>query len=268
MTDERTDQPTSQARVIDLSVEVVGTPEEVWRAIATGPGISSWYVPTTVDEREGGATTSRFGEGPEMLVPGRVVAWEPPRRVVFDGGEGASPMAFEWLVEARGEGTCVVRLVNSGFAGPEWDEQFDAMSDGWLLFLHNLQLHLTHFPGQVATAALPVAMWAGRRTAAWARLTAELGVPAAPVPGERIIVAAPDAPALAGTVVAADSWRLSAVLDRPAPGTLIVACEGAGESCSVAVWPYLYGEHAPALAAAEQRAWAAWLEARAPAGPG
>jgi hypothetical protein len=49
---------------------------------------------------------------------------------------------------------------------------------------------------------------------------------------------------------------------------LIVACEGAGESCSVAVWPYLYGEDAPVLAAAEQRAWAAWLEARAPVGPG
>jgi uncharacterized protein YndB with AHSA1/START domain len=49
-------------RVIDLSVEVVGTPEEVWRAIATGGGISSWYVPTTVEERENGALTNRFGE--------------------------------------------------------------------------------------------------------------------------------------------------------------------------------------------------------------
>ena len=66
-----TDEPT-QRRVIDLSVEVAGTPEEVWEAIATGRGISSWFVPSTVEEREGGATTSRFGEGPEMLIPGRV----------------------------------------------------------------------------------------------------------------------------------------------------------------------------------------------------
>ena len=40
-------------RSIELEIEVVGTPEEVWQAIATGPGISSWYVPHTVEEREG-----------------------------------------------------------------------------------------------------------------------------------------------------------------------------------------------------------------------
>ncbi|MBV1893467.1 MAG: hypothetical protein KUG57_05420 [Ilumatobacteraceae bacterium] len=34
---------------IELEIEVEGTPEEVWRAIATGPGISSWYVPHTVE---------------------------------------------------------------------------------------------------------------------------------------------------------------------------------------------------------------------------
>ena len=28
-------------RRIELEVEVPGTPEEIWRAIATGPGISS-----------------------------------------------------------------------------------------------------------------------------------------------------------------------------------------------------------------------------------
>ena len=77
-----TEQPTP--RTIDLSVEVDGTPEQVWTAIATGPGISSWFVPTTVEEREGGRTTSIFGPGPDMTVPGRVVAWEPPHRVLFD----------------------------------------------------------------------------------------------------------------------------------------------------------------------------------------
>ena len=119
-------------RSLELEVEVVGTPEEVWRAIATGPGISSWYVPHTVEEREGGAAGARFGPGPEMQVPGRVAAWEPPHRVVFDGGEGAGGMAFEWLVEARDGGTCVVRLVNSGFGtGDEWDGQYDAMTEGW-----------------------------------------------------------------------------------------------------------------------------------------
>ena len=34
-------------RSVQAEVEVPGTPEEVWQAIATGPGISSWFVPTT-----------------------------------------------------------------------------------------------------------------------------------------------------------------------------------------------------------------------------
>ena len=75
----------STPRTIDLSVEVDGTPEEVWTAIATGPGISSWFV------RHHGRGAGRrpddlvFGPGPDMTIPGRVVAWEPPRRVLFDG---------------------------------------------------------------------------------------------------------------------------------------------------------------------------------------
>ena len=33
-------------RSVQAEVEVPGTPEAVWRAIATGPDISAWFVPT------------------------------------------------------------------------------------------------------------------------------------------------------------------------------------------------------------------------------
>ena len=55
----------SGRRSIQVEVEVPGTPEEVWQAIATGPGISSWFVPTTCDEREGGQEINTFGPGME-----------------------------------------------------------------------------------------------------------------------------------------------------------------------------------------------------------
>ncbi|MCZ7628897.1 MAG: SRPBCC domain-containing protein [Microthrixaceae bacterium] len=174
-------------RSIELEVEVVGTPEEVWEAIATGPGITSWYVPHTVEEREGGAASASFGPGPEMQVPGRVAVWEPPRRIVFDGGEDAGGLVFEWRVEAHDDGTCTVGLVNSGFgSGEGWDDQYDGMVEGWRLFLSNLQLHMEHFGGLTATPVLPMAMWAGPRTAAWATLATELGIPEEPAVGERI----------------------------------------------------------------------------------
>ena len=141
--------PDPERREIRLEIEVPGSPEEVWEAIATGPGITSWYVPHTVEERAGGAATASFGPGPEMQIPGRVAAWEPPHRIVFTGDTDGPGLAFEWLVEARDHGTCVVRLVNSGFGdGNPWDGQYDDMLGGWKLFLRNLWLHRTYFPGQ------------------------------------------------------------------------------------------------------------------------
>jgi uncharacterized protein YndB with AHSA1/START domain len=255
-------------RAIELEVEVPGSPEEVWRAIATGPGISSWYVPHTVEEREGGAAMASFGPGPEMQIPGRVAAWEPPRRIVFDGGEGVGGLAFEWLVEARDGATCVVRLVNRGFGeGGEWDDQYDGMTEGWQLFMLNLKLHMQHFAGQTATSALPVGQWAGPRGEAFARLTDALGIPAAPAVGDRVAVSAPDAPALAGTVAAAAPWRLALVVDEPAPGTAFLAVEGEGEQVNVSVWSYLYGPEGAEAARRDEPAWASWLAERGvPAG--
>ena len=79
---------TDNERSIELEIEVPGTPEQVWQAIATGPGITSWYVPHQVEERKDGAMSASFGDGPEMQVNGRVAEWDPPRRVLFDGGDG------------------------------------------------------------------------------------------------------------------------------------------------------------------------------------
>lgn len=255
-----TDSPDDPTRAIELEIEVAGTPEEVWRAIATGPGIGSWYVPHVVEEHEGGAALASFGPEPEMQAPGRVAAWEPPRRVVFDGGEEAGGLAFEWLVEAKDGGSCVVRLVNTGFGeGGEWDDHYDAMTEGWRIFLFNLQLHLRHFAGRTATASLPFATWAGPPDAAWTRLTGELGIPASPSVGDRIEATLPGTAGLAGEVVAATPHRISLLVDAPAPGTAFLAVEGRGETVEVSVWRYLYGAEGEAAATADEAAWRAWL---------
>ncbi len=255
---------TEDRRAIELEVEVPGTPEEVWRAIATGPGISSWYVPHTVEEREGGAALASFGPAPEMQVAGRVAAWDPPRRIVFDGGEGVGGFAFEWTVEAHDGGTCTVRLVNSGFGdGEPWDDQYDAMVEGWRLFLANLRLHLTHFAGQAATSSLPMSLWAGAAEDIWASLTEALGIPAAPAVGDRIAVTGADLPPLAGTVVGAGPQRLTLLVDDPAPGTAFIAVENHGPAAGVSVWTYLYGDAGAAAVERDGPRWAAWLAERA-----
>lgn len=251
-------------RSLEVEIEVVGTPEQVWRAIATGPGITSWYVPHTVEECEGGAASASFGAGPEMQIAGRVAAWEPPRRVVFDGGEGVEGLAFEWLVEARDEGTCVVRLVNSGFGvGAEWDGQYDAMHEGWLLFLLNLKLHLQYFGGQSARASLPMATWAGSPSDAWIAVTTQLGIVSQPAVGDRLSIAIDSGAALGGVVADVGPRRIALIVEEPAPGTAFLAAESAGELAGVSLWSYLYGPAGDEASRRDEPKWAKWLADRA-----
>jgi len=113
-------------RSVQVEVEVPGTPEQVWQAIATGPGVGAWFVPTEVDGRVGGTVTSHFGGG--MDSDSTITEWDAPHRFVAEGswGPNAPTIATEWTVEARDGGTCIVRVVHSLFAETdEWDNQIE-----------------------------------------------------------------------------------------------------------------------------------------------
>jgi uncharacterized protein YndB with AHSA1/START domain len=140
----------SGKRSVQVEVEVPGTPEQVWEAIATGPGISAWFTPTEVDGRLGGTITTNFGPG--MDSSSTITAWEPPHRMADDGGLGPNP-ATEWTVEARSGGTCIVRVVHSLFASTdEWDNQLEGVESGWPSFFIILRLYLSKFRGQPSSA--------------------------------------------------------------------------------------------------------------------
>ena len=254
-----------EGRAIELEVAVAGTPEQVWEAIATGPGITAWFVPTTVEGEPGGVITQDFGPG--MLVEGRVQAWEPPHR--FSYGEHAEPtpgtMAFEFLVEARDGGTCVVRLVNSGFgSGEEWDDQYDATENGWRIFLHILQLHLRRFAGQPAARVMAMGMHPGTDaaeaiwTAARTMLTGEGGT----------VHTGDTTPPLDGTVTLRANRALAFALDSPAPGTGLVAIEPHGGMTAVSLWLAFYGPDAAALADRDGPRWQAWVDELVSGGAG
>ena len=107
---------------LEFSVEVPGTPEQVWHAIATARGLSAWFLPTRLEEREGGVL--HFSMGEDMGSDGRVTAWDPPRRLEYEEDWAAlmgkepdalRPMTSELVVEARSGGTCVVHVTTSGF---------------------------------------------------------------------------------------------------------------------------------------------------------
>ena len=108
-------------RRLEKRVDLDATPEQVWEAIATGPGISAWFVPHEVEPRLGGALSQRFGEG--YSDTGRITAWEPGTRFAYRAAErppeGSADYAFEFLVEAREGGGAVLRFVQSGFLDSE-----------------------------------------------------------------------------------------------------------------------------------------------------
>jgi hypothetical protein len=195
-----------------------------------------------------------------MQVAGRVAEWDPPNRAVFDGGEGVEGMAFEWSVEPLDEGTCIVRLVNTGFgSGGEWDAQYEGMASGWRLFLFNLGQHLEHFGGDTAAAMLVSASWETSLDAAWMTLTGALGIPVAPGIGDRIEVEAAGTPPLAGIVVDAQPYRIALLLVEPAAGTGFIAVEGRGDQVEVSIWMYLYGGDNVAVAERDDPLWRQWL---------
>ena len=100
----------SGRRSVQVEVEVPGTPEEVWQAIATGPGVSSWFVPTKFEERDGKpvAVTSNFGPGMESR--STVTAWDPPRMFAAQGEGWGRLAAHRNRVERRSaRGWCLPR---------------------------------------------------------------------------------------------------------------------------------------------------------------
>jgi uncharacterized protein YndB with AHSA1/START domain len=236
-----------ETRAVDLSIEVPGTPEEVWAAVATGPGITSWFVPTEVEPRAGGVAVMDFG--PYGKESAAVKVYDAPHRFLGEapsGRDDGSFMATEWLVEARDGGTCIVRLVNSGFGvGAEFDADFDGMTNGWKLFMENLRLHLTYFRGEAGQAILPMATVPGANAEAWTRLCSTLGVAPDLVVGDRFETSGEGVPRLTGEVHHAQQGEAVGnyilVLDGELRGTALLAAEGRGETIMLSVWVYLYG---------------------------
>lgn len=260
----------SNRRSVEMEFEVPGTPEQIWRAIATGPGISSWLFPTEVEEREGGAVA--FHIGPGMESAGTVTVWEPPRRFAYeepDWNPGAPPLGTEFIIETRAGGQGVVRLVHSLFtSSEEWDDQFDSFESGWPGFFRVLALVLAHFPDQSCSPFRVMGATSQTETEAWNTLVTALDLKGAR-PGEHRRAPGSNPP-LSGVVERLDEGEkgneILMRLDEPAPGVCLAGTFSWDGKVQVALSFFLFGEAAPAAAASAEPAWTAWLKETFPAG--
>ncbi|HVJ81470.1 MAG TPA: SRPBCC domain-containing protein, partial [Planctomycetia bacterium] len=212
----------SGRRSVEVSVEVPGTPEQVWAAIATGPGVSSWFVPTEADGRVGGRIVANFGPGMESV--STCTKWDPPRMFAADSadlGPGSPNVATEWHVEAKDGGTCIVRVVHSLFTDKDdWDDQLAGWEHGWPGFFRILRLYLLRFPGMTGAGLQAGGLVPGPRPEAWSKLVGPINLADASEGDSRR--SPPDAPTIGGRVEQAgeaghpEGMLLS--LDAPCPG--------------------------------------------------
>jgi hypothetical protein len=147
---------------IRKEVDLDASPDAVWHAITTPEGLAAWFMPMPMD--------------PDGDM---VVAWEPGKRLRIEmpAGPGGASQAFEYLIEARGGGSAVLRFVHSGFIGDDdWSDEFEPMtSAGWDQYLFTLAQYFRYFAGRAAKYVEAEAPPAAATPEAWERLLAALG---------------------------------------------------------------------------------------------
>jgi uncharacterized protein YndB with AHSA1/START domain len=234
---------------IELEVTLPADPERVWEAIATGPGIDSWFMGRNeVEPRVGGTAAMDTGGFREQAV---VTAYEPGTRFASRTAPSQDGrfMAFEYLLEGRDGGSTVLRVVHSGMLGDNWQDEYDALRSGWPFHLNTLREYLTHFPGRIAEPVFGMVQAADRPAPQIRSLLASaLSLPALIAVGDTANGGPEGLPVVDGEVVWADDERFGL---RTADG-LYSFHHGSGTAI---MFHHLFG---PSTDAAEG-AWQRWL---------
>jgi uncharacterized protein YndB with AHSA1/START domain len=246
---------------IEVELEIRGAVDDVWHAIATASGISSWMMPTELDDPTGGRIV--FHMGPEHESRGAVTAYERHRRFAYEedwaalaghGDAPVTPLVTEFLVEAQSGGTCSVRVVSSAFGtGADWEDEFFAeMSEGWIPMLDNLRLYVETFPGQTASTVWLEATSTLPPTRLIDAVKARLGVTDVGDTTSEL--------GMQGRVERAIPRHVLLTLSAPVAGFVSFMAMGGDEGSGMVLLGYLFGERAGDHIAASRDAWKEWMD--------
>ena len=256
----------SGKRWVEMEFLVPGTPQDVWHAMATGPGNAAWFTKAEIDGRIGGRILFHFM--PDVTSGGTVTQWEPPRRFGYDEvgwAENSPTLATDISIAARSGGECRVRMVHSLFCPTdEWDSQMEGFESGWPGFIEVLRLYLAHHAGAPAASFQLGAEVEGQSLVVWRRLLEGLGHETADV-GENWTVDAGES--LFGEIVQVRQDGLQRYvlmrIDGGTPGVGLFGIYGKGEAIRISICRFFHGPGSEDAAAEAVPKWQAWLDALA-----
>jgi uncharacterized protein YndB with AHSA1/START domain len=234
---------------VSQEITVPASPEVIWDAIATGPGIDSWFMGhNEVEPGPTGTVRTVIGDyQPELAI----TAWDPGTRPAYQ--EAAQPdgrfIAYEFLIEGHATGSTVLRMVTSGFLpGDDWEGEYEAMSRGLQMFLRTLAEYVTHFAGCKAIVITAFGPETADWHKDWTKLHKALGL---------------TAPAVIGTPVTSSAAGIEGVVYFSNPDTI-------GIRTADGLYRFLGGFQGPIVAAHHlfadnidqshtESAWQTWL---------
>jgi hypothetical protein len=171
------------------------------------------------------------------------------------GADGAF-MAFEYLIEGRAGGSTVLRMVQSGVLGGDWETEYDALNEGWDVYLHTLAQYLAHFPGRSSAVVTVIKPQAADRDKAWAVIKSELGLDGEIAVGDRVHLTIEGAAPVEGVVDYAGLPTFIGV--RSADGLYRFIHSGPLRGNVVVLGHHIYSADVDRQEA--QQAWQSWLD--------
>lgn len=148
---------------LEYEIEVAAPVEAVWKALTDAAELTRWF-PIEAEVKPGVGGTIRLSWGPDYEGTAPISIWEPNRHFQWKEVAPAAPgekdsggraIVIDWVLEARG-GRTILRLVNSGFTGADWEEEYySSLEYGWVFMLTNLKHYLERHAGVPRQVAWP-----------------------------------------------------------------------------------------------------------------
>ncbi|MEN8374876.1 MAG: SRPBCC domain-containing protein [Gemmatimonadota bacterium] len=224
----------SEGRSAIGEVRIDAPIEDVWQALTDPVELARWF-PLNAKVEPGPEGSIWMSWLNEFVGTSRILAWEPPTRLLTTWGEvdgGLEPgQRTEYVLRASG-GSTFLRVVTSGFSDdPSWDAWLEGTRRGWRFELSSLKHYLESHRGQDREVVYLRRRVALSQAVAWERLTGPGGL---------------DPSSFGGTAVDEEPpVQYAALTERPR-GLLRMSmepCHDGPDGRDVTLWLSVWGDH-------------------------